>query len=168
MTQERRKDHTPQEWALSYLAVKPRTIREMELYLQGKHCGENEISEIVNRLKELGYLDDSAYARMFVESRLRTKPLSRRVLKEQLFKHHLPQECIEAALENISDERELEFVRAAAAKYWAQMQAVPDKERSVKMVKRLSAKGYHYDDIHKVIEELNDGSDDDGIDWTEE
>jgi len=168
MAQERKKDRTPLEWALSYLAARPRTIREMELYLHGKECSECQILDAISRLRELGYLDDAAYARMFVESRLRTKPVSRRVLKEQLFRHHLSQECVEAALEGIGDEEELSHLSEVAAKYWAQASSVPRGEKALKTARKLAAKGYDYDDIHRVIRELEDGPEDEHIIWTEE
>ena len=75
--------------ALDYLTSRPRTVREMENYLDGQNYGEYEVYAAVERLKELKYLDDVRYAADFVSTRLATKPLSRRKLKEQLRTHYL-------------------------------------------------------------------------------
>jgi len=70
--------------ALYGTVSRPRTVREMENYLDGQNYGEYEVYAAVERLKELKYLDDVRYAADFVSTRLATKPLSRRKLKEQL------------------------------------------------------------------------------------
>lgn len=48
--------------ALDYLTSRPRTVREMENYLDGQNYGEYEVYAAVERLKELKYLDDVRYA----------------------------------------------------------------------------------------------------------
>lgn len=70
--------------ALTYLGFRARTVREVERYLDEKQYGEFEIMQVVDRLTELGLLNDAQYAADFVDSRLRTKPVSRRILREQL------------------------------------------------------------------------------------
>ena len=69
--------------ALDYLTSRPRTVREMENYLDGQNYGEYEVYAAVERLKELKYLDDVRYAADFVSTRLATKPLSRRNITQK-------------------------------------------------------------------------------------
>ena len=76
--------------ALRYLGYRARTVRELERYLDEQQFGEYEISQVIERLKELGLADDAKFAADFIESRLRTKPVSRRHLQEQLYAHELP------------------------------------------------------------------------------
>ena len=78
---KKEKGVSPMDAALGYLARRGRTVREMELYLDGQNYGEYEVYAAVERLKELGYLDDRRYAEEFVRSRLATKPVSRRKLR---------------------------------------------------------------------------------------
>ena len=42
--------------ALDYLTSRPRTVREMENYLDGQNYGEYEVYAAVERLKELKYV----------------------------------------------------------------------------------------------------------------
>ena len=49
---------SPMDHALKYLAVKDRTVSEMQTYLDGRDFGEADVDATVERLKELGLLDD--------------------------------------------------------------------------------------------------------------
>ncbi len=84
--------------ALGYLGYRARTVREVERYLDEKQYGEYEIMQVIDRLAELGLVNDTAFAEEFVASRLRTKPVSRRHLRAQLYAHELAREVIDEAL----------------------------------------------------------------------
>ena len=72
--------------ALRFLA-RARTVREVERHLDACEYGEVEVYETVERLKDLGLLNDVTYAEEFVRTRLATKPISRAHLREQLLSH---------------------------------------------------------------------------------
>ncbi len=138
--------------ALSYLTPKARTVREVELYLDDKEYGEVEIYECVERLKELGYLDDDRYALEFIQSRLRTKPISRRKLSEQLYSHKLAAEAIDGALKTVTDEMERENAAAVAAKYWRQFNNLENFDRKTRVMQRLLGRGYDFYTIRQSVE----------------
>ena len=140
--------------ALSCLAHRARTVREVERYLDEREYGEAEIMQVINRLEELGLLNDARFAADFVDSRLRTKPVSRRHLREQLYAHELPKELIDAALLAVPDDAEAENARAVAAKYAAQFSGLEPKARAQRVIKRLQARGYAYDVIREALEAL--------------
>ena len=62
--------NTPMDAGLKFLTAKARTVREMEDHLDSLNYGEYEVYQVVERLKELGYLDDAKYAADFVSTRL--------------------------------------------------------------------------------------------------
>lgn len=138
--------------ALSYLTTRARTVREMELFLDSKNFGEVEVYECVERLKELGYLDDGRFAADFVESRLRSKPVSRRKLREQLYEHKLSAEAAEEAMAAITDRREQENAAQVASKYWRQFEHLEDSDRRARVIKRLMGRGYEFEVIRKSVE----------------
>ncbi len=144
----------PMDAALDYLSLKARTVREVELKLDELNYGEYEIYQVVERLKELNYLNDSQYASDFVASRLRVKPVSRKKLREQLYLHFLPKEAIDTALEGIGDEAEHKNALAAAQKLMPQLSKLEKDEAKRRMVNRLAARGYGYDCIKPVAEKL--------------
>ncbi|MEA5058640.1 MAG: regulatory protein RecX [Candidatus Pelethousia sp.] len=144
----------PMDVALSYLTARSRTVREMELHLDDAYFGEVEVYECVERLKELGYLDDGRFAADFVESRLRTKPISRRKLREQLYAHKLPPETVDTALAAVTDEIEQKNAAEIAKKYWRQFEALEDFERKGRVMRRLMGRGYDLHAIRQSVEHV--------------
>jgi regulatory protein len=142
---------TPMDAALNYLTARSRTAAEMGDYLDSKNFGEAEVDRTIERLKELGYLDDLRFAREFVASRMRAKPVSRRKLQEQLYLHKLPQEVIEEALNAVTEETESENASLIAKKYFEQFAGLPDKERAERVGRRLIARGFDYDTARRCI-----------------
>ena len=129
-------------------------MREMELHLDSCYFGEVEVYECVERLKELGYLDDARYAADFIESRLRTKPVSRRKLREQLYSHKLPEDVINEALAAVSDEIEQENAAKIAEKYWRQFENLENYDRKVRVMRRLMGRGYDFEAIRHSVEAI--------------
>lgn len=128
--------------ALSYLTGRMRTVREVEERLDTLQYGEGDILMTVERLKELKLLDDEAYAREFVRSRLATKPVSRQKLYMDLKTHQVPEECIRTALEELPKETESNNALEVAQKFWRQLSHLPEKERRDRVLRRLMSRGF--------------------------
>ena len=108
----------------------------------------------VERLKELKYLDDVRYAADFVSTRLATKPLSRRKLKEQLRTHYLSADDIDAAMEQVTDDVERRNAMAVAEKFYRQFEGLEEYDRRQRIVRRLAGRGYDFGVIRDSVEEL--------------
>ncbi len=137
--------------AFSYLTARPRTAGEMERYLYKQQYGEVEVYECIERLKELGYLNDKKFAADFIESRLNTKPVSRRKLREQLRGHDLDGEIIEEALLAVTDEVERKNAAAVAEKYWQQFEGLEEAERKARVIRRLAGRGYDFSIVRESV-----------------
>lgn len=61
---------------MGYLSKSPKTIRRMKEYLTDKGYNANIIEQVIVQLSNFNYLDDRAFARQFIESRIRYKPKS--------------------------------------------------------------------------------------------
>lgn len=136
---------TPMDEALRFLGARARTVREVERRLDECDFGEVEIYGVVERLKQLGLLDDAAYAREFVRTRLNTKPVSRAHLREQLLAHETAREAIDEALAALGDEDEAQAALLVAGKYARQYARLPYDERREVVLRRLGARGYAFD-----------------------
>ena len=135
-------DRSPMDAALSFLTPRMRTVREVEEQLDDLQYGEADILTTVERLKELNLLDDAAYAREFVRSRLATKPVSRQKLYLDLRAHKLPEEVIEAALNELPEETEGDNAREVAKKFWRQMSGLEVSVRRGRVLRRLTSRGF--------------------------
>lgn len=138
--------------ALKFLGYSARSVREVERHLDEKQYGEVEVYDTVERLKELGLLDDGAFAESFIRTRLATKPVSRRKLCEQLLSHELPRELIDEALAAVDDQTERNNALLIAEKYARQLRALPADERARRIQQRLLSRGYAYEDAAAAVE----------------
>ncbi len=151
-----KKGRSAYDAALDYLTSKDRTQREIENYLDEGNYSEVEISNTIIRLANAGFVNDTNYAQNFVDSRLNTKPVSRRKLRQQLESHFVPDEIIDAALESVSDEVEMQNALAVAEKFYRQFASLDEPERLKRVGLRLSARNYDYDCIKSVLEKIKD------------
>ena len=152
MKQQPPKSLSPMEYAMKYLALKDRTVSEMQTYLDGKDFGEADVDATVARLIELGMLNDARFAQRFVETRTASKPISRRHLRDQLKSHGVGDADIEAALETLADDTEDENARAVVEKFMRQFRDLEPEKRRERVLSRLISRGFSYDAARKAYE----------------
>ena len=83
------------EIAVRFLGTRPRTRWELERRLRRATADEHVIGATLERLAELGYLDDAAFARWWGEQRDRHNPRGRRMIESELREKGVPREVIE-------------------------------------------------------------------------
>ena len=84
------------EIAVHFLGTRPRTRWEVERRLRRAGAEDAVIGATAERLGELGYLDDAAFARWWGEQRDRHAPRGLRMIEAELRQHGVPREVIEA------------------------------------------------------------------------
>jgi regulatory protein len=84
------------EIALRYLGTRPRTRHELGVRLRRAALSEPVIEATLERLAELGYVDDAAFARWWGEQRDRHAPRGRRMLEAELRQCGVPRDVIDA------------------------------------------------------------------------
>ena len=82
--------------ALRYVAMRPRSTWELATYLRRKDAAEALTESVVQRLTDLGLLNDASFAVSFVRDRQLLRPTSRRKLILELKKKHIAEEHIQA------------------------------------------------------------------------
>lgn len=129
------------EWAL----VRPRSEKEVRDYLYKKvfekKLDKNYIDLIVSRLKEKKYLDDSVFAKYYVENRFVKKGISRRRLSLELMKKGVAKEIIAEVLDGRNDEEEiLKMIAKKRARY--------DDE---KLISYLCRQGFSFELVQNLV-----------------
>ena len=94
--------------ALRLLEAKPRTCGEIGDRLRERGIPADIADEIVDRYVEVGLLDDATFARLWVESRMRTRGLGKTALRQELFRRKVPGDVIDEVLAGIDAEDSLE------------------------------------------------------------
>ena len=142
--------------AINLIAYRPRSVREVRQRLKRAEVDDEAIDSVVDRLKNAGLLDDAAFSKAWVESRLRANPRGRRMIEWELRQKGVSAQEIDAALEGVDDEAS---AMAAAEKRWPRLQSLPQRERKKKLMDFLARNGFDYAVIEETlrrIESLND------------
>lgn len=130
------------------VARRPRSRWELEEYLRRKDSPDPLSQQILNKLSENGYVDDLAFARLWVENRRLLRPTSRRRLIQELRQKRVSQEVIDQVLtEDMTDERQ--ELRLLVEKKRRQTKYQDD----LKLMQFLARQGFSYGDIKEVLNE---------------
>jgi regulatory protein len=91
------------EIAAQFLGTRPRTRWEVDRRLRRAGAEDSTVLATLDRLTELGYLDDAAFARWWGEQRDRHRPRGHRLIEAELRQHGVPREVIERYREEHAD-----------------------------------------------------------------
>lgn len=133
--------------ALNYVALRPRSVWEMEFYLKRKDSPAPLIEQITNKLQRLGLLDDKKFAEAFVHDRRLLRSASTRKLQLELRKKHVPQSVIEQVLRE-DETDELTMLQELVAK---KRQQSKYREDNLKLMQYLARQGFSYSDIKDAL-----------------
>ncbi|HSH56067.1 MAG TPA: RecX family transcriptional regulator [Candidatus Limnocylindrales bacterium] len=138
--------------ALRYVAIRSRSRHELETYLKRKEAPTELIDRIMGRLSDLGFVDDEAFARVWVENRRLLKPVSRRRLMLELRQKRVPDDVVQIVLadDETSD-------RDTLAELVQRKRRQTKYQDDTKLMQYLARQGYGYDDIKSAL--ADDGSD---------
>jgi len=117
------------EAAAAFLAVRPRSIGETRRRLRRLGYQHGLVEEVVTRLVEVGYLDDDAFARSWVESRDRARPRGEFALRRELGQKGVGRSVIDEVLVERTDSAPDEDAdRGAALALLARRRAALERE----------------------------------------
>ena len=153
------------EAAYSYLANRMRTTEEVRKYLKSRDYDDGEITDAVNELIGMRYLDDYLYAARYYEHNREKK---RGVLRaeRELLEKGIDRETARNAKEDFLYEQEVdEFADALEiARKELYMPAgiygeppvlrEADEKLTAKIARKLEAKGFAKGDIFRVLDEI--------------
>ena len=80
--------------ALRYIANRMKTEEEVRQKLKAGFC-EQLTEQIIARLKENGYIDDSNYVTCYIRDRIRFNPMGRLRIKKELLSKGIAKSLIE-------------------------------------------------------------------------
>lgn len=128
--------------ALRKLNAQARTRYEISKVLTEKGIDEGLSGCILDRLTDLGYLNDSEFAREWVRSRVRSKGLALSVLGRELSSKGVDPEIIEETLLTINPADSDLRARELAEKKYRALSGVPDSVAIRRISSLLQRKGY--------------------------
>lgn len=135
---------------LRYIALRPRSRWEIEFYLERKKASPALAESLLNKLSNIGLIDDEKFAKAYVNDRRLLRPASRRKLVAELRKKHIAGDVIEAALGNEAEDEQA-ALRAVIESKRKQKKYQDD----LKLMQYLARQGFNYHDIKAALEELS-------------
>lgn len=150
----------PENWelvraiALRKLTTRARTRHELDLALQAKNVPPNMKDAVLDRMQEVGLVDDASFAVSWVASRQQRRHLSRRVLRRELEAKGVERGDIDRALDNVSLDAELASARDLVERKHAAMGALARDVRYRRLAGLLGRRGFDTAVITRVLADV--------------
>jgi regulatory protein len=140
--------------AAAALGRRARSAHELERWLLQRGFDRGDVSDAVQRLTEIGAIDDSQFARAFARSRALGKGMSKRRLQQELSRRGVDSKMATAAIADVLEEESVDeraLLEAAARKKLAVLRGQePDAVRK-RLYGYLARRGYDSADIAAVL-----------------
>ena len=149
---------TAKEYALRLLAVRPRSVAELRQRLAMRHFTDAAIGEAVADLLRAGLLDDAMFARLWIESRISSKPMGASRLRAELRHKGIDREIIDQALAAGQEDLDESGAALALAKRRYQAGSSLGREaRERRVTGFLARRGYSSEVIAQTLKKLRKG-----------
>ena len=135
------------------------------LCARGEHCqhdmlekmrqwgvSDEEQAEVMQRLVNERYVDDSRFARAFVLDKVRYNKWGRRKVEQALWMKHIDKAIANEALDDISDEEYLNVLRPLLKQKRKSTKAANEYELTMKLIRFALGRGFTMDIIRQCID----------------
>jgi regulatory protein len=141
------------EICLRLLADGPRTAGELARKLRAKGIPDDVADEVLTRFADVGIVDDALFARMWVDSRHRSRGLAGRALSQELRRKGVSDEDTRAALETLDPDEEVATARSLVGRKLGTTRGLPTEARVRRLAGVLARKGYAPGLAYRVVKE---------------
>jgi len=140
--------------ALRFLKIRPRSVAELKVKLDGKGFDAGEIEITLNDLIASGLLDDRAFTKSWINYRLARPFGFRRIIQELKIKG-VDQEIIDQALAELDGNYSpQEVALELARRRWQRLPALDPLKKKKRVLDFLLRRGFDADIAMKVIKKL--------------
>ncbi|MGB7819669.1 MAG: regulatory protein RecX [Ornithinibacter sp.] len=143
------------DWArqivLRQLTSAPKSRAQLETALRRKNCPDEVAAAVLDRMEEVGLVDDTAYAGMLVRSQQAGRGLARRALAQELRRKGVDDETAEAALDAVDPAAEEDRARELVAKRLRSMSGLDPVVQTRRLAGMLARKGYGSEVAMRVV-----------------
>lgn len=135
------------------------------LCARGEHCQHDmlekmrqwgvsaeEQAEVMQRLVDGRYVDDSRFARAFVIDKVRYNKWGRRKVEQALWMKHIDKSVANEVLDDISDEEYLSVLRPLLKQKRKSTKAQSEYELTMKLIRFALSRGFTMDIIRQCID----------------
>jgi regulatory protein len=142
--------------ALRFLSARPRTEREIRSRLREKEFSDQEISSVIDDLRQSGLLDDRQFARLFVRNAMTLHPAGAPVLRRKLLLLGVDRKTTDEIIaEELSGESQAATARDLARRFVARARSArtEDQKLRARLSGYLARRGFPWDTIRDATRE---------------
>lgn len=133
------------------LSRRDHSVKELKTKLL-RTVDEYNAQRAIDRMLDLGYLDDEAYANKLLDYLVNSKKMSKAFVKHEMFKRGVPSDIIADVLQDVEFDNVQSIVDLINTKYKNKLIAENGKE---KVIGALMRKGFSYGDIKSAFNEID-------------
>jgi regulatory protein len=135
------------------------TRAELATELRRRHVPDDAAAAVLERLDDVGLVDDRAFAAAWVERQRRTRGLSRRALATELRRKGVTDEEVAEAVGVVSDDDERARAAELVARKLGSVRTLERDKQVNRLVGMLARKGYGGSVAYAVVREALDSAD---------
>ena len=137
--------------AYNFLNYKSRTEKEIKKKLKEKKISEKSIDKVIAILKNLKFIDDTRYAKLYVEEKLTNNPKGKRVISMKLAEKGVSKEVINSIIDSqYNEDKETAKAKELLLKYLKKVRAKSDLDKKQKCYRYLLSRGFDYEIVKEV------------------
>ncbi|MEO7349990.1 MAG: regulatory protein RecX [Terrimesophilobacter sp.] len=137
--------------SMSALTRRGRSRWELGEVLRSRDVNSAVAEAELDRLEQVGLVDDAALAETIVRTQHERKGLGRSALVNEMRRKHIDQDAIDAALGQLGDEAEFQRAVQLAERRVNQMRGLDHATAVRRLSGYLQRKGYNGDTVRRVI-----------------
>ncbi len=123
-----------------------------KLFDWGINSGDTE--KIINKLIDEKFLDEWRFARMFAAGKFRNNRWGKIKISHELARKNIPKNIIEDAIRRIDEDEYIDALKTELVKKQRSISANGEMERKAKLHSYASSKGYEYELINEVLDDM--------------
>lgn len=146
--------HHARKIALRAISRRARSKAEVANILKSKGINLEVAQEVLDELEGEGLIDDETFLRDWIDMRMRTKPMGRVRLRQELMQKGIDRDLIEEGLGEVAREEEIQMALALARARLKEGQNIQDPTVQRRLSGFLQRRGFNADVILATFRKL--------------
>ena len=141
---------------LRQLSLAPRSRAQLEKKLRQRGCDDDVARRVLDRMAQVGLVDDEAYAEMFVRSKQGGRGLARKALAHELRQQGIDDDVADGVLSQVGANEERLRAEQLVAKRLRTLTGLAPEVQARRLAGMLARKGYSGEIAWPVIRDAID------------
>lgn len=142
------------DYGRTYCSVAERCMAEVSEKLLARGALPNEVNDIIEKLKAGKYLSDERYALAYARSKLRYNKWGPKKIELELRRKGIDDALIQNALKALEPDDSHNILQKLCERKLETLKKLPAKEQKLKTIRYLTGKGYAYEMVSKILDEV--------------